>query len=414
MSLDRLLYRILVGSWGGFTFRPGPIGPEDVSVPDPVGVYVHIPFCRSICPFCPYTKMLYEPEIAARYGRCLEAETESVLFWLEGAGAGISSIYFGGGTPLTMAETVESLVRLAQPKLVRGAPIAAEVHPNDVTPSAVLRLRDSGVNMVSLGVESLEDAVLGVIGRNYDSATAISALDTLLDCGHFAVNVDLIVGIPGQSLESSAADMSRLLDRRVDQVSAYPLMDFPYTRMRSPLSFSGQYRLLHTLAAIGERAGYVRSSVWTWTRPGSPKYTSITRDNYVGLGAGAASFLNRCFWLNTFSVEAYVDRVENAESPIALNTCLNDRESSLYRLFWLCYEGGFDLQSSEALAVPLLPRLANLAERLGLVSRASSVIRLTEKGFFLYHLLERYYTRRYIGRLWQCCRASAFPTEVVL
>lgn len=414
MSFDRLLYRILTGSWGRFSFRTGAIDLDNISIPNPAGLYVHIPFCRSLCPFCPYTKILYEPKIAERYKRCLVNEADSVLSQLEDANVKVSSIYFGGGTPLTMFETVESLVRLVQPVLLGGAQIAVEVHPNDVSPSAVQRLGELGVNMVSLGVEALDDAVLGIIGRNHDSEMAISALDTLMNFDKTAVNADLIVGIPGQSLQSSTRDMSMLLDRQVDQVSAYPLMDFPYTKMKTRLSLHGQYRLLNALTTLGTDSGYVRSSVWTWTRPSSPKYTSITRHNYVGLGAGAASFLSQYFWLNTFDVEAYVREIEHGRSPVALSTCLNHQEASLYRLFWQCYEGEFDLGSGEALAIPLLPRLTGLAERLGLVDRASSAVRLTQKGFFLYHLLERYYTRRYIGRLWHRCRTSAFPAGLVL
>ena len=183
-----------------------------------------------------------------------------------------------------------------------------------------------------------------------------------------AVNADLIVGIPGQSLQSSTRDMSMLLDRQVDQVSAYPLMDFPYTKMKTRLSLHGQYRLLNALTTLGTDSGYVRSSVWTWTRPSSPKYTSITRHNYVGLGAGAASFLSQYFWLNTFDVEAYVREIEHGRSPVALSTCLNHQEASLYRLFWQCYEGEFDLDSERLLFRFLSPDRP--AERLGLVDRA--------------------------------------------
>src|SRR5690606_5376018 len=82
-------------------------------------------------------------------------------------------------------------------------------------------------------------------------------------------------------------------------------------------------------------------------------------------------------------------------SPVALGIRMDDRQSALYRLFWRCYEGEFDLDSPEALAVPVLRRLARLAEVLGLAVRSSSTVTLTERGFFLYHFLERYYTRRY-------------------
>jgi oxygen-independent coproporphyrinogen-3 oxidase len=365
-----------------------------------------------MCPFCPYNKVLYEPGLASRYTRCLQSEAKLVLSGL--GGVKVSSVYFGGGTPLTLPEAVESLMGLMRPNLMPDAHVAVEVHPDDVTPVAVSRLTDAGVNMVSLGVESLSDEALKRLGRSHSSAAALAALDILVDNRRLSVNVDLMTGIPGQSLESAASDMLRLVEYGVDQVSAYPLMDFPFTHTRSRLSLRGQCRLLGALASVGSRGGYNRSSVWTWTKPGAPKYTSITRKNYVGIGAGAASHLGRCFWLNTFSVEAYVDAIMGGIPAVALSTCMSNQQSALYRLFWRCYEGDFDLQAPEAQAIPVLPRLVDVAERLGLASRSSSVVRLTDKGLFFYDMLERYYTRRYIGRLWVLCRASAFPASAIL
>lgn len=412
MSLDRILYRLLTGSWRRFTFRPEPVSFDVTSIPDPVGLYVHIPFCRSLCPFCPYTKTLYEPDLARRYASALESEAKSVLSNL--GGKRISSIYFGGGTPLMLSEAVESVAHLVRPSLAAGAQVAVEVHPHDITPQAVRRLADAGVNMMSLGAESLDDAILKSLGRNHDSASALAALDLLLDSGCFSVNVDLMTGVPGQRLDSAASHMRRVVERRVDQVSAYPLMDFPFTNMRTQLSIWGQRRLLQHLCAVGDEAGYSRSSVWTWTKPNAPKYASITREDYVGIGAGAASRLCDRFWLNTFSVEGYVDALASRRSAVALGATLSPVESALYRLFWRCYEGGFDLGSSEAKLIHSLPRLVAMAEWLGLARTQSFAVSITDKGLFLYHLLERYYTRRYIGRLWQVCRESAFPVGMEL
>ncbi len=125
MPLDRLLYRILTDSWGRFVFRAGPGSLDGEPVPDPVGVYVHIPFCRSVCPFCPYNKVLYEPVLAKSYSDCLRAEMKRVVSGL--GGARISGIYFGGGTPLTLPDAVESLVGLARPHLAPEAQVAVEL-----------------------------------------------------------------------------------------------------------------------------------------------------------------------------------------------------------------------------------------------------------------------------------------------
>ena len=92
MHLDRILYRLLTGSWGRFAFTPGPAALGNEPVPDPVGIYVHIPFCRSICPFCPYNKVLYDPELAERYSQCLLSEARPSCLALAASGSPVSTL----------------------------------------------------------------------------------------------------------------------------------------------------------------------------------------------------------------------------------------------------------------------------------------------------------------------------------
>lgn len=241
----------------------------------------------------------------------------------------------------------------------------------------------------------------------------------------------------------------------VGQVSAYPLMDFSYTRYRTSHSLWSQRRTLATLARVGAEEGYERSSVWTWTRQDTLKYSSITRERYIGIGAGAATYLDGYFGVNTFDVRAYVDALSQGRSPVALHSVLTPQESALYWLFWRCYEGRIDLDAPEAGLVKGLRGWVNLARRLGLGTMSGSRARggggggaklaggdgrlagsdtqpmsgtqsvsgdrggksfftLNDKGLFLYHILERHYTRAYIGRLWAACREAAFPQGITL
>jgi hypothetical protein len=99
---------------------------------------------------------------------------------------------------------------------------------------------------------------------------------------------------------------------------------------------------------------------------------------------------------------------------VALHTFLGPKQSALYWLFWRCYEGRIDLSAPELSGIASFPRVVRLARTLGLAEGASQIVQLTDAGLFLYHLVERYYTRAYIGRLWQACRESAFPPALVL
>ena len=519
--LDRILYRLLAGSSGGFNFRPGPGSGWKVSNSDPVsesprglplssrshddssvGLYVHIPFCRSLCAFCPYTKVLYSDGLAAAYLGALTAEAKAVAAKL--GSRRVSSIYFGGGTPMTMPDAIRMVVDLFRERLVPGAGIGVELHPQDVDPASLGWLRDTltggGVateapasvrsctasgrpgalskcsgedaegapesdpglsgngaptTMVSLGVESLNQRTLDYLGRGYGPDKAIQTVEMAMDAGFGTTNVDVMTCIPGQSADEAAADMRRLLHMGVGQVSAYPLMDFSFTQGRTSHSLWGQRRTLAALERACEDEGYDRSSVWTWTRPNVQKYTSITRERFIGIGAGAATYLDGYFGVNTFDVRAYVDALSQGRSPVALHSVLTPQESALYWLFWRCYEGRIDLDAPEAGLVKGLRGWVNLARRLGLGTMSGSRARggggggaklaggdgrlagsdtqpmsgtqsvsgdrggksfftLNDKGLFLYHILERHYTRAYIGRLWAACREAAFPQGITL
>lgn len=544
--LDRVLYRLLTGSSGGFTFRPGPgLGRTNMSDADlppnrpivdagslsgqsgdslagqssngslsanrdrafdspvrsfassgcdrsAVGLYVHIPFCRSLCAFCPYAKVLYSDELSRAYLGALTVEAKAVAARL--GPRRISTIYFGGGTPMMMPDAIRMVVELFRKRLVPGAGIGVELHPNDVDPASLGWLREAMLGtgrearvpttMVSLGVESLHEHTLNYLGRGYGLGKANQTVKAAMDAGFDTVNVDVMTCIPGQSAAEAAADMRRLLRMGVGQVSAYPLMDFSFTRGRTSHSLWSQRRTLTALARAGAAEGYERSSVWTWTRPDVPKYTSITRERFIGIGASAATYLDGYFGVNTFDVRAYVEAVSKGRPPVALHSILSPQESALYWLFWRCYEGRINLDSLEAGRVRGLRGWANLARMLGLgtwtdqetsrelaggqchgaesASRGSvreqvapgasvgvrrvrresvsersvragpvrrkalcgifeagksvsgRVFHLTDNGLFLYHILERHYTRAYIGRLWAACREAAFPQGIML
>lgn len=370
-------------------------------------MYVHIPFCRNICPFCPYNKVLYRAELADRYHHALLAE---IAFAAEQVPDGsVSSLYFGGGTPALTPATVASATELLRPKLRGDAAVGIELHPSDVTTQMLASLKEAGVTMVSLGVQSLRDDLLGRLGRDHNAKQGLAAVERALDADFCAVNADLLTGVPGQRHEQVIEDFGKLLSLGVGQVSAYPLMDFSFTRRKSKLSLVGQWRGLTGLEETASKYGYRRSSVWTWTYPGYPHYTSVTRESFIGIGAGAATYLDGYFAVNTFDVEAYIHAIEAKGSPVALHAALTGAESALYWLFWRCYEGEIDLKDPAFARITNINGLLRIARSLGLVSMSGGRARLTHAGYLAFHVLEGYYTRTYIETLWRTCHDKPFP-----
>ena len=419
--LRRAVYRAMVGSDGWPpTFRalaPGEPAPTGASP----HLYVHLPFCARLCPHCPYTRQLFRPERARAYGEALRRELEA---YLRRPGLPpVRSLYFGGGTPSLTPELVELGIDLLRPLFAPGAEVGVEVHPSDAAPAFLGRLRAGGVTRVSLGVESLRADLLKTLGRGYAPEEALEAIRAARRAGFECVDVNLIFGIPGQDPAEASADVERCLGLGVDQVSAYPLFTFAHTPLgrlvaegRFP-SYGDRSRLRaqRLVSEACRRYGLARTSVWSFTRPGVAPYSTVTREDYVGFGAGAGSKVGGEFWFNTFSVDAYV---ASAVPRPALRFQASERLRRAHWLYWQVYRTevdpvryrelfGRDLERD--FAVPLAALVA-----CGMAGRPEGRWRLTERGAIWVHRLQAVFSLAWIDELWSRGLSEPWPAEVVL
>ncbi|MBN2113286.1 MAG: radical SAM protein [Acidimicrobiia bacterium] len=365
--------------------------------PAPAGAYLHVPFCERICPFCPYNKVPYRPERAATYFAALRREAGAYL----DAGAGpFTSLYVGGGTPTLCLDLLEEIVA-ALPILGERA---IEVLPAHATPAGVARLRQAGFDRVSLGVQSFDDRALHHLGRAGSGAENRAALEACrgkFDC----LDVDLIFDTGFDDPGVFLADVEECCRAGVDQISTYPLMRFGYTPFGKARHAPRQeHDLLRRAADLAAGYGYGRSSVWGLRRRDSPGFSSITREFYLGLGAGAASFAGPYYLVNHFSPERYAAALAAGRLPIARTARLGRRAGAAYYLFWQAYAGGFHPARARALfpgAGGLVGAASGLARLLGWGERtAGGRVALTGRGLDRFHDLERWVTYRFIEPLW--------------
>lgn len=403
----RLIRRTVYGwladpdSWPP-TFR-APL-PDD-SFPVCADLYVHLPFCRQLCPHCPYNKTLYLADRHRRYGQALLAELKAR------PPDQIRSLYFGGGTPSATPDLIEMVLEHLRPGPT--AEVAVEVHPSDATPMLLKRLRTAGVNRVSLGVETFEQSLLARLGRNYSPRQARRAIENARALDFDCLDANLIYGIPDQSAEQSRGDAELLLALGVDQISAYPLFTFVHTRMgRQGLPPVDDRVRLTAQKAIAEtclRGGLERTSVWSYTRSGLAPYTTVTRENYTGYGASAGSKVDGTFWFNTFSLEAYL---ENQCPALVMTTTPAFRR--LHWLYWQIYCCRIDPDRYRHLFDRDLHRdfrgLLFLLRLLGM--RRDTV--LTERGAMWVHRLQMLYSLSYIDELWSQAQQEPWPAQIVL
>ena len=176
--------------------------------------------------------------------------------------------------------------------------------------------------------------------------------------------------------------------------------------------------MLKTIVKKTQNAGYRRTSIWSFNRRETVRYTTVTRDAFIGIGAGASSRIGNYFWLNTFSVAAYIKAMETGSSPMALSTRLNEGDKMAYWLFWQFYNTAIDTGTVETIFGRDLPRrikeFLSLLGLLGMARREGTSIRLTDTGAYLFHLVEKGYTHAYLETLWQACSQEAWPRMVTL
>ena len=173
--------------------------------------------------------------------------------------------------------------------------ICIETNPADVDEETVKRLQDMGVALVSLGVESFQPENLATIGRDYEPVVAERALALLAESGFASVNADIMFALPGQTADDVTADLARAAQLGADQLTTYPLFTFPYTSVGKYLRLTAvrmpnlRVRQAHYRAIsrwCGEH-GFERVSVWGFKHGAVPRYSSVTRDGYIGIGPGA-------------------------------------------------------------------------------------------------------------------------------
>jgi oxygen-independent coproporphyrinogen-3 oxidase len=337
----------------------------------------------------------------------------------------VDSVYFGGGTPSLTPEIVGETLDWLKRNFRLGGEVGVEVHPLDATSPVLKSLKDSGVNMVSLGVQSFNDRLLKVLGRDYDSNLAKEACRRVLGAGFATVDLDLIFALPGQSIGEVEDDIENALSLGADQLSAYPLIFFAYMPFKRELErakatlpgWRAERDMLRAAVEKATEAGYRRTSIWSFNKPEAMRYTTVTKDSFVGVGLGASTMMGDYFSMNTFSLPEYIRAAGRGLKP-ALATKLDDKDKLAYWLFWRCYDLAIDAGKLKGLFGRGLPSLIRgmlpLLDGLGIIERRGNTIYLTERGAYLFHLIEKEYTHAYLERLWGACFKEAWPKRVVI
>lgn len=289
------------------------------------GVYVHIPFCASRCSYCDFFSTLRLDEVGHDYVEALIAEAR--LRKAELNGKPVKTLYMGGGTPSQLplpllARLIDGLKATLDLNAVQE--FTLEANPDDVTPEWSAAVRALGVNRVSMGVQSFQDAVLRLVGRRHTARQAIDAVASLRHAGIDNISIDLIYGLPGQTLETWAESVRQAVDLRPQHISAYGLTYEPGTRLwqqrecgevveASEDQYLDMYRILVGLLQV---AGYEHYEISNFALPGyrSRHNSSYWNETpYLGLGAAAHSYDGTMRRSNPADLCGYIRRITSGQ-----------------------------------------------------------------------------------------------------
>ncbi len=356
----------------------------------PLGVYLHIPFCRQRCSYCSFNTGPYRPAAMDRFHSALLDEIDLVG---EAAWAGdvtIGTVFFGGGTP-SLLEPIELETILDRLRkrfaLDPGAEVTVECNPESLTRAKAEGYRLAGVNRLSLGVQSLDDDLLVRLGRLHSADDARRAFDAARSAGVDNVSLDLMYGLPGQDVARWESTVREVLAWRPEHLSAYALTLDEGSRwagegvagLPGEETVTAQY---WALARMAREAGYEHYEISNYARRGfRSRHNQVywRAEEYLALGPGACGFLGDVRYGNVKPVERYCAALEAGGLPLGTHEVLTPAQRKAEKvILGLRLSDGVPLAWLED-ARPLVETWASL----GLLEVAGDRCRLTEAGFLL-------------------------------
>lgn len=417
MSVITTLTRMwLTKSFNPFTFK----NEYDENLPidecENLGLYIHIPFCKNICNFCPYCKVLYNEELCNDYVDALIQEIHLVCSSYKDK-KNVTSLYFGGGTPVLAGNRLKEIISTINDYFTITEGIGIELHPENVNNETLNMLKEAGITKISIGIQSFNKKYQSILGRNEVNIEDIkSALNKV---SFDTVSMDFIFALPGQKFEDLKEDVEKAVYAGANHIAIYPFIDFTFTNSNvKSLNKDEKRKLLDDITEYFNENKYIRSSIWTFSNNKNASYSSMTRDNFLGFGCSATTLLKKQFKINTFDIKSYCKRIEEKKLPTSLTIRFTKRQRMIYWLFWTAYSTKVNADDFKRFFGVSLEKIYGfelwLAKIFGLITRKNNIYEMTLKGAFYYHYYENFYTLSYIDKMWSIMRENPFPKDIKL
>lgn len=351
-------------------------------------LYIHVPFCHRICPYCSFYKHTFgninQSELVDSVLKEISIRSQSIELNIE-------TIYLGGGTPTALSpKNLEALLAGINKKIKASKLLewVIEANPTTFDLDKAKIIRNNGVTRASLGVQSWDDTTLKTLGRDHSADEAEESFEILRSCEFKSLNIDLMFSVPGQSLESWISDLNRTTNIRPDHISAYNLNyeeDTEYFEKLKRGDFNENHekdrKFFRSAMEILRASGYGHYEISNYALPGHESEHNKAYwagADYLGIGPGAFSTVHGKRWRNVADTEKYIKSLKNN----IIDMIETDREiidASSFRTERIALE----LRTAKGISFDTLgsakDRIPDL-ETEGLISTYENRIMLTDKG----------------------------------
>ncbi|MGD0885455.1 MAG: radical SAM family heme chaperone HemW [Thermodesulfovibrionales bacterium] len=361
-------------------------------------LYIHIPFCARKCIYCDFFSVPFDEALAMRY---IAAVLRELVLVKDTAGE-LTTVYIGGGTPTTVSPL--ALIRLLRKitdsfRISPGAEITVEANPGTIDKEKVRALADVGVNRFSIGVQSFQDTELALLGRTHRFEDVLKAIAAVRVSGVQNISIDLIYGIPGQTLEGWSHTVAQALEIFPEHISAYELTPEKGTplyemimeeKLKKPDEDTIIEMYYHTIDRLTD-AGYAQYEISNFAQPGFECRHNLNywnRGQYSGIGAGAHSFIGDQRTQNASNIEKYIESISAGLSAVEESTEISRDDAIKEAIFLgLRKTGGLNIrQFSGDFGIDIVKASAGLIGE-GLLTSDGEHVWLTRKGITISNMV---------------------------
>jgi len=273
-------------------------------------LYIHIPFCKSKCYYCDFNSYSGKEGLAQKYVEALKKELSKIDHEFK-------TVYFGGGTPSNISS---KFIKEILSEIKCDGEVTLELNPGTITREKLIDYKEAGINRLSIGLQAVQDDLLKRIGRIHTLKEFEEAYNMVREVGFTNISVDLMFGLPGQTLENVYESLEYIIKIKPEHVSCYSLIVHDELISKHPDAFSDlpsdeeERNMYYLICDKLNAAGYEQYEISNFAKPGFESKHNMcywNQDEYFGIGAGASSYIDGARYKNIDSIEEYIDNVLN-------------------------------------------------------------------------------------------------------